>query len=216
MDKRQVMKSLLSQMNLSYLEAKEEGVENITLYKEAYEKLSALSKRSADYDDVIDKNLKFATYGNIRSNVKIDAAISIATRFLSSKWASSKGRQDIYDKAIESGTKHFRVSESVYKEGVDIIKKYEQDIKEQKKKALNAIDVFENETLPDLEEKWRPPSDVVFEAVELAKARDLGADYVQDALDYVEKNAGSLNDLDSMRDSLYEFFEDIIDSDDEL
>lgn len=208
MDKRQVMKALLSQLEISYLEAKEEGVENLTLYKETYAKLAQISGRNVDYDTVVERGLKFATYGSIRSSVKIDAVISIVTKALSSKWASSEGRSDIAKKAVKTGSKRFAVSEDVYKDGVKILSDY--------KKALNAVDVLENEIVEDLKQKWMPPSDIVFEAVEMAKARDLGGEYVDEALEYMKNHASSLSDKDALRDALYEYFENIIDAEDEL
>lgn len=205
MNKRDVMKALLSQLEMSYMSARDEGVQNITLYKEAFEKLSALNNRNVDYDEVVARGLKFAPYGNIKSNLRMDAAISIATKALSSKWASSKGREEIAKKALKTGTRRFGVDVDTYQRGVNILSDY--------KKAVTAIDVFENEVAEDLQSKWMPPSKLVFEAVEMAKSYDLGSQYIQEALDFVEKTATSLNDLDDMRDALYEYFNNLIEED---
>lgn len=205
MEKRDVMKALLSQLEMSYMTAVEEGVENITLYKETFAKLSALNRRDKTYSDVVNRGLKFAPYGNIKSNLKMDAAISIATKALSSKWASPKGRKEIADKALKTGTRRFGVDADTYQKGVNILSDY--------KKAVSAVDVLENEIAEDLQSKWMPPSKLVFEAVEMAKSYDMGSQYIQEALDFVEKNASSLNDLDDMRDALYEYFNNLIEED---
>lgn len=193
------MKALLSQVEMSFIQAREEGVENLTLYKETFDKLAMINRRDIDYDAVVAKGLKFATYGNIRSNTKVDATINIAQRFLSSKWASTEGRKKIVEKAVNTGSQRFAVSKDVYQKGVKKIIEYKQ--------RLNAIDVLENEVAADLAEKWVPPSRLVFEAVEMAKSWGLADNVVDESLDYVEKNASSLNDLDDMRDALYHFFE---------
>lgn len=199
MERRDIMKALLSQVEISYMTARDEGVENLTVYKELFAKLSNLSNRNVDYKEVVKRGLKFAPFGNIRGKKKEDAVITMASNFLKSKWTTPEGRKEIAIKAEKTTRKRYGISSAVYKSSIDYINR------------LNAVDVFENEVVPDMESKWIPPSELVFEAYEMAKGMGISDNYAEEALQYVKENARSLEDMDALRDSLYEYYDNLFD-----
>lgn len=211
MTDKDLLRLMLNQVNKSFEVAKKEGVEGIALYTEYFEKLSLLSGRKKGFTEVNERNLKYAVVGNIRSKAKITAALNITRKFLSSKWASPEGRQQIYEKSIKTGTANKAVSVGVYDKSVKYMARVEKHNKEvQRRLALHTVDTIENAIIPDLEEEWLPPSELIFIINEIIEDNDLPDNFFYDAIDYVKNNAVSLESLDDMRDAVYHFFDNIL------
>lgn len=211
MTDKELLRVLFKQVNKSFEIAKKEQVEEIALYKEFYAKLSLLSGNKKTFDEMNDTGTLFATIGNIRSKKRTKQAINIAKQFLSSKWASSEGRERIYKQSIKTGTQNKAVSEEVYKRSVRYmadVQKYNRQI--QKSQALKTVDIIENEVAEDLHELWLPPSDLIFIINEIIEDNGFSPSTFYDCLDYVERNARSLEDMDDMREAVYHYFDEIL------
>lgn len=157
-----------------------------------------------------DAGTLFATIGNIRSKKRITQALNVSKRFLSSKWVTPEGRESIYKKSIATGTRNNAISENVYEKSVKYMAEVEKKNKELRKQSLQVVDIIENEVIPDIEEEWLPPSELIFIINEIIEDNGLDDDYFYECLDYVRHNAGSLNEMDDMRDAVYHYFDKVM------
>lgn len=211
MTEKELLRILFEQVNKSFDIAKKENVEEITLYREFFAKLSVLNGNKKTFEEMRDSGTLFATIGNIRSNKRTNMAINIAKQMLSSKWASSEGRQSIYNKSIKTGTENKGITAQNYDRSVKYMAKIEkQNRKIRKDNALKVIDISVNEVGADLKELWLPPSELLFIINEEIEDRGLSGNLFEDCVEYVQQNAKSLNDMDDMRDAVYHFFDKVL------
>lgn len=208
-----MLKLLFKQINKSFSIAKSEGVEELSVYREYYQKLALLSGTKKTFDEMRDKGTLFATIGNIRSKKRTLQALNVSKRFLASKWVTPEGRESIYKKSISTGMRNNAVSEGVYKESVKYIADAQKKNREARKQALQVADIIENEVVPDIVEEWLPPSELIFIINEIIEDNGLNHDYFYECIDYVKQNARSLNEMDDMRDAVYHYFDGVMQED---
>lgn len=159
---------LRNQLNASYLEAVESGHENITFYRDTFEKLSILSHRNKSYDDLLKGKIReFAVAP--KDDDELFDAIYVMENALKSKWANLEDRKIIFEKSKNTLIHDWSLTEEGY---------------------LQFIDHMENRVLPALINKFEPPSKLVLYVQSLCDEYGYGEDVEIACYEYVARRYG--------------------------
>ena len=131
------LKKNISEINRLYAEAKREGHENLSLFANFREMFAQVA--GSDAKRGIIKLGKAST-----SAKKAEDLLALSERFLQSKWATPKGREEIFTQSFKTSRQRYNVN---------------------KKTWLRSLDILQNDVFSELIELTSMPSDVVFELV---------------------------------------------------
>lgn len=131
------LKKNISEINQLYEEAKREGHENLSLFVNFKEMFSQVAGSEAKRGII---KLGKAS----ASAKKAEDLLALSERFLQSKWATSKGREEIFSQSFKTSRQRYHVNKNTW---------------------LRSVDILQNDVFSELIELTSMPSDVVFELV---------------------------------------------------
>lgn len=116
---RQLFEYLRSQLTQSYLEAVESGEENLTFYRDTFDRIASIMGRKATYNDLLSGKVR--NFVNVPESSDMDDVISAMERALKSEWATRESREGIYQKSKDTLQQRYNMSDREYEGYIDLL-----------------------------------------------------------------------------------------------
>lgn len=116
---RQLFEYLRSQLTQSYLDAVESGEENLTFYRDTFDRIASIMGRKATYNDLLSGKVR--NFVNVPESADMVEVLSAMEKALQSEWATRESREQIYQKSKNTLQQRYNMSDREYEGYIDLL-----------------------------------------------------------------------------------------------